>query len=386
MASPFSRTLRSLEADGHRRSLLALVPAFLFLVAWAAWFLFAKVTLYEATESAWLAAEGEAHPVAALVGGRVSAVRAALGQRVKAGEVLAELEGEEQSSRLEEERARQAALTRQIAAIRQQIATGGQGLGEQRKATGAVAAEARSRVAEAEAASRLADQEAARQERLLAGGLVPAAEVERARSEAEQKRAAAESRRQELDRLLFGERTGESDRQGDLDELRRDLALLEGQAGAATATVRRLERDLSLRAIRSPVTGRIGQLAPVRVGSVLAPGAQLGSVVPEGGLKVIADFAPASALGRIRPDQPARVHLKGFPSIQYGHLPATVARIASEPRNGRIRVELDAHPAPGSRLPLQHGLPGTVEIEVERVTPAVLVLRTIGKVFERPAS
>jgi len=381
MASPFSRTLRSLEADGHRRSLLALVPALLFLGAWAAWFLSAKIVLYETTETAWLAAEREAHPIAAPVGGRVSAVRAAISQRVKAGEVLVELEGEEQSTRLEEERARQAALVGQIQALRQQIASGGQGLGEQRRASGAAAAEVRARSAEADAASRLADQEAARQERLLAEGLVSPSVAERARSEAEQRRAAAESWRRQLDRLTWSERTGESDRQGEIDELRRDLALLEGQAAAATATVRRLERDLALRTIRSPVTGRVGQLAPVRVGSVLAAGAQLGMVVPEGELKVIADFPPASAIGRIRPGQSARVLLKGFPSIQYGHLPATVARVASEPRNGRIRVELDARPASGSRLPLQHGLPSAVEVEVERVTPAVLVLRTVGKVF-----
>ncbi|MFL6291344.1 MAG: hypothetical protein ACJ759_10655 [Thermoanaerobaculia bacterium] len=56
MASPFSRTLRSLEADGHRRSLLALAPALLFLGAWSAWFLSAQITLYETTGSAWLSA------------------------------------------------------------------------------------------------------------------------------------------------------------------------------------------------------------------------------------------------------------------------------------------------------------------------------------------
>ncbi|HBL26462.1 MAG TPA: hypothetical protein DD490_06475, partial [Acidobacteria bacterium] len=58
--------------------------------------------------------------------------------------------------------------------------------------------------------------------------------------------------------------------------------------------------------------------------------------------------------------------------------------LGSEPRDGRIRVELTLRPRPGSRLPLQHGLPGTVEVEVEKVSPAVLVLRTVGKVFERP--
>ncbi|HEV7668420.1 MAG TPA: HlyD family efflux transporter periplasmic adaptor subunit [Thermoanaerobaculia bacterium] len=385
MASPFSRTLRSLEADGHRRSLLGLVPAILLLAAWAGWFLLAKVVLYEVTDVARLSTEREAHPIATPVGGRVSAVRAVLGQRVKAGEILVELEGEEQLARLDEERGRQAALAGQIGALRRQIAAGGEGLSEQRRGSGSALAETRARLAETEAAALSAEQEAARQERLLAEGLVSPAEAERARSTAEQRRAAVESQRRALDRLGWSERTGASDRQGDLEELERELALLEGQAATATATVRRLERDLSLRTIRSPVAGRIGQLAPVPVGSVIGPGASLGMVVPEGGLMVIAEFLPAEALGRIRPDQPASVRLQGFPSIQYGDLAATVARVAAEPRGGRIRVELAAHPVRGSRLPLQHGLPATVEVEVERVTPAVLVLRTVGKIFERPA-
>jgi membrane fusion protein (multidrug efflux system) len=58
--------------------------------------------------------------------------------------------------------------------------------------------------------------------------------------------------------------------------------------------------------------------------------------------------------------------------------------VASEPRDGSIRVELALQPPRRTRLPLQHGLPGTAEVEVERVTPAVLVLRTVGKVFDRP--
>jgi membrane fusion protein (multidrug efflux system) len=105
---------------------------------------------------------------------------------------------------------------------------------------------------------------------------------------------------------------------------------------------------------------------------------------PRGEIKAIAEILPASALGRIEPGQRARVVLDSFPAAQYGELPATVSRLASEPRDGRIRVELSLQPDGRSRLPLQHGLPGTVEVEVERVSPAVLVLRTVGKVFDRP--
>jgi len=38
-----------------------------------------------------------------------------------------------------------------------------------------------------------------------------------------------------------------------------------------------------------------------------------------------------------------------------------------------------------SRIPLQHGLPGTVEIELERASPLALILRGAGKAAAAPA-
>lgn len=384
MPSPFSRTLRSLEADGHRRWAAGLIPALLLIAAWSAWFLMARVSVYEVSDRAWLAVDREAHPIAAPVPGRIASLRMALGQQVAAGEVLAVLEGEEQRARLEEERARWTGFERQADALRQQIAAGQQERADRGHASRAAVEETRSKLREAEAAARLAEQEADRQERLLASGLIPPADAERARSEAEQRRAAVESLRQTLGRLGYEERSTQSEQRGDLDELERELALLASQASETEAAVRRLERDLELRTIRAPVAGRIGQIAPVRVGSVLAAGEPIAQVVPAGEIKAIAEFLPASAIGRVRPEQRARVVLQSFPAAQYGDLPATVTRLASEPRDGRIRVELALRPDRGSRLPLQHGLPGTVEVEVDRVSPAVLVLRTVGKIFERP--
>lgn len=384
MPSPFSRTLRSLDADGHRRWAAGLIPALLLLAAWSIWFVAARVSVWEVSDRAWLAVDREAHPIAAPVPGRIASLRLALGQQVAAGEVLAVLEGEEQRARLEEERARWTGFDRQAAALRQQIAAGQEERADLGRASRAAVEETRSKLREAEAAAKLAEQEADRQARLLANGLIPSADAERARSMAEQRRAAVESLRQTLDRLGYEERSTQSEQRGDLDELERELALLVSQASGAQAAVRRLERDLELRTIRAPVAGRIGQVTPVRVGSVVAAGEPLALVVPQGEIKAIAELLPASAIGRIRPGQRARVVLLSFPAAQYGDLPATVTRLASEPRDGRIRVELALKPDPRSRLPLQHGLPSTVEVEVERVSPAVLVLRTVGKVFERP--
>jgi hypothetical protein len=60
--------------------------------------------------------------------------------------------------------------------------------------------------------------------------------------------------------------------------------------------------------------------------------------------------------------------------------------VASEVHDGRVRVELDIARSPVSPIPLQHGLPGAVEVEVERVSPAALTLRTAGQVITRPRS
>src|SRR5262249_3921841 len=100
--------------------------------------------------------------------------------------------------------------------------------------------------------------------------------------------------------------------------------------------------------------------------------------VPGGEVRLVADFAPADALGRVRPGQRARFRLDGFPWTQYGAIPARVERVANELRNGFVRVELAIERGNDARVPVEHGLPGTVEVEIERVAPAVLVLRAAG--------
>lgn len=62
-----------------------------------------------------------------------------------------------------------------------------------------------------------------------------------------------------------------------------------------------------------------------------------------------------------------------------------LSRVASEVRDGHVRVELGVDPDGASPIPLQHGLPGTVEVRVERLAPATLVLRAAGKLLARPA-
>ena len=80
----------------------------------------------------------------------------------------------------------------------------------------------------------------------------------------------------------------------------------------------------------------------------------------------------------------ARLRLQGFPWTQYGSIAATVESVGSEVRDGRVRVELAIDPHNHTTIPIQHGLPGSVEVQVEQVSPATLALRAAGRLVTSP--
>ncbi len=58
MPAPFANTLRSLNADRFRASLIGLGVALVLLIAWGSWFFLAQVTIYEVSASAAVAEDG----------------------------------------------------------------------------------------------------------------------------------------------------------------------------------------------------------------------------------------------------------------------------------------------------------------------------------------
>jgi len=58
---------------------------------------------------------------------------------------------------------------------------------------------------------------------------------------------------------------------------------------------------------------------------------------------------------------------------------ARVVEVASEDRDGKVRVELEVLPSPTLKTALRHGMPGELEVEVERTTPLALVMRMAGQ-------
>jgi hypothetical protein len=101
--------------------------------------------------------------------------------------------------------------------------------------------------------------------------------------------------------------------------------------------------------------------------------------VPHGELIIVADFQPSSALGRLKPGHISRMRLDAFPWSQFGSIDARVTRVATEIRDQMVRVELTPIAPFPSKIVLQHGLPGTVAVNLEEASPAQLILRAVGQ-------
>lgn len=381
MPTPFTRCTRSLAADGFNRPALSILFVAILLGGWLAWLALAEVALYETTPVARLEVDRAVHPIEALVGGRVTATHLKVGREVKAGDVLIELETESQRLQLAEEQARVAALRGQLAPLDGQASAQQQVQTETRQAAPVAIDESRARLEEAEAGARAAADEARRFELLRADGLIAEVEAVRAKAEAERRRAAADALRIAINRQNKDQRAQDSSQQATLQSLKRDAAVIEGEIKTRQTTIERLQHEITRRFIVAPASGKLGEVADLRPGQVVREGDKIGAVIPDGKLRAVAAFPPSDSLGRIRAGQQANLRLDSFPWTEYGKVAAEVTSIASEPRSGRVRVELLVRPESAPLIPLQHGLPGNLEIEVARVTPAALVLRSVGKLL-----
>jgi membrane fusion protein (multidrug efflux system) len=380
MTSPFPRTAHALAGQSSLGARLTLVTSIELLAAWGSWFAFATVPVYEASEHARLEVQRASHPVDAPYAGRVTAVHLTLDAPVVEGDVLVELDADAERQELAEARARAEGLAPQIVATRNEIAAEERALAVFRQQLDATLQFAESQLNEAEIMARSGQVEAERTQRLFEASLATQSEMGRTRAEAERRKAAEDGARATIERQRREAATGEVDRRSRIASLRRDAARFDADLASDLATIQSLEHAIDRRTIRAPASGRAGEIGLVRVGSVLAQGEHIATIIAGGDLRIVASFAPAAALGRVRPGQHARMRLDGFPWTEYGAVQASVTRVATELREGLARVELAVDPTP-TRVPLQHGLPGIVEVKVEEVTPATLVLRTAGRML-----
>lgn len=129
--------------------------------------------------------------------------------------------------------------------------------------------------------------------------------------------------------------------------LARDIAALEGQRRELPLQVRaragELQREAQALAkesaendakhelvIRAPQDGTIAVVL-AEPGQSVAPDAALASLVPADARLQAHLYAPSSALGFIRPEQPVRLRVAAFPHQKFGHQAGHVLQVSSTP-------------------------------------------------------
>jgi membrane fusion protein (multidrug efflux system) len=379
MPNSFQKVNQSLRIDHGAAPLLIMLVAMVLIASWLLWAFKARLTRYEVSDSARLEVTGAASVLQAGLAGEVQDSYLVLGRTVAPGDILLQLDDTSQRLALNEERTRRQGLNPELQALKDKLQSQLAGkAGDQRVLT--VASEAaQAQFRDAQAQALLAAQEEARTNKLRAAGLIAEAEAERARAAAASKKATAESLQLAAQRLAPELALRNTDRATQQDQILSDIAKLQADMAASEAEIRRLAYEVERRKIRAPLAGKLTECETLRAGTHLSEGQRLGVILPPGSVEVIADFAPASALGKIRPGQHAVVRLNGFPWAHFGLLQARVSRVAGDIRDGKVRVELALNKQP-SAIPLQHGLPGSVEVEVERISPAGLLMRSAGQV------
>jgi membrane fusion protein (multidrug efflux system) len=100
-------------------------------------------------------------------------------------------------------------------------------------------------------------------------------------------------------------------------------------------------------------------------------------------------------VGRVRVGQSSLLRFQAFPWTQFGVSQGRVTSVGVEPRSaegrdGGVRVEIAIDRSTTERIPLQHGMPASVEVLVEHATPWQLLMRTMGGIAtpsaEKPSS
>jgi membrane fusion protein, adhesin transport system len=384
MSTPFTRTTRALATERSSHAFVFWGLALVILGSCLAWSLAVRITVFEVSHSARLEVERSVHPVALPIAGTILTSAMQLGKQVKAGDILVELDASNERLQLAEEEEHQKVLPLQRAALERQIAE------EVAAATGSGDAaisgveEAKRRHQAVQVEARFSAEKAHRLTQLRTRGQIAEIEALRALSDARQSKALSQALASEIDRQTSDTLSKKHERQATVEALRRDIALLDGHLAASSVLIARLRHHIDRHVIKAPATGEIGDLAALDSGAYVAKGTIIAKIVPTGHLKVIADFDPARILGRVRTGQNARLRLHGFPWAQYGSITARVDQVATEIRDGLVRVELVPSSTDEFRGLLQHGLPGSVEIEVERTSPFNLLVRAAGQMIARP--
>jgi multidrug resistance efflux pump len=380
----FTLTDRQLGRDQTRKRALELAIAIFLAIGWAAWMLFARVNVYATTDQARVEVAQHVFYVQAPLSGRVTKSNLALGRQVEPGDVLVELEADPEKLKVQGEETHHATLEVQLANLREELGTQQSALAAEQSEGQLAVQQARASLAEARETERMASEEVKKKTEGYSQGITPQLELDEYKADYNKKKIELRSAQAAVNRAEREEGVHRAERQAVIEGINSQIGAIQGELAASANTAQQLEDEVGWHQITAAGRGRLDETVDIKPGSYIREGDRLAVIVPQGQMRIVAYFEPRAAIGRVKPGQMAWLRLDGFPWQEYGSVTASVKSVGSEARDGRVRVELD--PQYNSRITLQHGLPGTLEVLIDRVSPGSLLLRKTGGYLAQPVT
>ena len=378
----FRRTLQSLEIDKARDRRAPTAIVVVAALAWVTWSVTARIPIYATSDLARLESRMSTYRIAPAVDGHISRADLQLGQIVHKGQILVELDSTTPRNALEEGTTRLAALRRDVAALNRQVQAEMRAFEADRARQAVAIQEAGAAVDEATAHLESARRQSDDLAKLRAAGIAPEANASAAAQDAKAKFARVTTLDLGRQRLETTRAVSAAEAESRVAALQAQGTRLEGEVAVSESAIAQLRHEIELRRIVAPESGRIGELKNVHVGTFINAGTGLGTVVPDESLRIVADLSP-ELMTRVRAGEPARFRYEGLSTLTHGSIAAAVMRTGTEVRDGTFEVILapeSGQPAPA--IPLAHGLRGSIDIEVERLSPLNLLLRRAGELTE----
>ena len=227
---------------------------------------------------------------------------------------------------------------------------------------------------------------------LLAQGVMSEVEILRIERQVNDMRGELEATKLAIPRLEAQLAEARNKLEGQQAKFRSDAAIELGQARAdfagTSASSIAVEDRLARTAIRSPVTGTIKQLKFATVGGVIQPGVEVMEIVPlEDNLLIEAKIRPAD-VGFLRPGQNALVKISAYDFSIYGGLDATVENITADSITNekgesfylvRVRTAKNALGTADKPLPIIPGMLATVHIRTGQKSVLSYLLKPVVK-------
>ncbi len=378
----FLRSRYLLKNESSQKPVIWIAITAVLLGAWTIWLFVGNVGTWIKSKDARVQVDTFVVPLESPVTERIASVHIELGDRVKKGDTLIVLEHTALQRTLAKEEQQLEQINRSIEATNRRLNAVSKAQGKELRADAIGLEEEQRNLAEAISHATFAKSRAQRLQESSEAGSVSAIELDQAISEAKAAQQRVEGLEKKIARTQQRNQGTEGRTVAEQEELRGQYASLQAEASTTENRILSLHEEIRRRIIQAPTDGKIGEVFNVAPGSVLEANTAFGSIVPEGDLKITAHFDPASAWGRVQVGQQANLSFTGFSRIEYGTIPVEVTAVAHAVREQGWRVELQLLPNTETTIPLQHGLEGSVEVCVERISPATLLLRLVGGIIE----